>query len=308
MQSVRRPAARVGVAAASAAAGVAAALLLDSVVGTRTYVPLLAAVAICAALAGPAAAAGSAALAAVVMLPIALSQTADDVVRWLTFVATALLVVGFGELLERSRERVDLLAERLAGAERRFRAAEDASPVPFTLLEPVRDRDGRIVDLRFTYANRAALRLSRRTADELVGARMVADVPTAEPWLFPALVRVLETGEPLVAEREYEGVRVSGWFAFTAVPVGDGLATTIRDVTGEHRAAERDRLLSAVAAGVGAAPPLAPPGPAPAAPPGDGPAGHRPRGGGAPQGGPPLRPGAPPAPAAAPGPPAPPPA
>jgi PAS domain S-box-containing protein len=175
-----------------------------------------------------------------------------------TFVVSAAVVVGVGELLEGSRRRASALGERLTRAERRFRTAEDASPDAFALLEPVRDASGTVVDFRFTYVNRAALAMTGRGEDELLGRRIRGDLPPARDWLFEGCALALESGEPFVAEHEYAGARLSGRLAVTVVKVDDGVAVTARDVTDRFRAAERDRLLAAVAAAMDAAPEIAP--------------------------------------------------
>jgi serine phosphatase RsbU (regulator of sigma subunit) len=255
VQPARRPATRLALAVACAAAGLVATLVLDSLADTGTYAPPLAAVAVCIAVARVWPAALTAALCAAVLLPVALSGSSADLGRWVTFVVSAGAVLAFGAVLER---RTDVVSRRLAGAERRFRAAEEASPEPFLLLEPIRDERGAVADFRVAYANRAALALARRARERVVGARLLAALPPDKAWLFEACVGVLQSCQPFVTEIDHAGVQLGGRYAITAVPVGDAVAATIRDVTARHRAAERDRLLAAVAAATDAAPGLRP--------------------------------------------------
>ena len=69
--------------------------------------------------------------------------------------------------------------EAVAAAER-LRATIDSLIDPFVLLESVRDADGRLVDLRYVEANRAAVAYNRRPREELIGATMLE--------LFPGLL------------------------------------------------------------------------------------------------------------------------
>ena len=105
-------------------------------------------------------------------------------------------------------------------------------------LEAVRDADGRIVDFVWILANPAASHAYGIPADALIGSTYLEILPGArEAGLFDAFVRVVETGEPFQHELYYEADGLDGWFAVSAVRLGDGLAVTFRDVT-ERRQTE----------------------------------------------------------------------
>src|SRR5207302_1130085 len=89
---------------------------------------------------------------------------------------------------ERERRLTDICARKAAvfieraqaktqaeAVAQRFETVLEASAVPFTVLAPVRDESGHIVDLRLDYVNNAAAKTLRHSRDELVG-RCVTDM------------------------------------------------------------------------------------------------------------------------------------
>ena len=145
-------------------------------------------------------------------------------------------------------ERAVAVAAAFVGEER-LRAALSSMLDPFVLLEAVRDDRGRIVDFVYEYANRAAAEANRVPSDDLEGRRLLELLPGhIGSGMFERYAQLVETGEPLVYDgMEYEdvwgGVRDRRVFDVRAVPVGDGLAYTWRDVT--RRAALEEELARA---------------------------------------------------------------
>jgi PAS domain S-box-containing protein len=126
---------------------------------------------------------------------------------------------------------------RLEAAERRFRVAQDASDVAFTLLRAVRDGSGRIVDFEWTYANAAAGRVLNRPPEDLVGRRLLDRLPgnAGDSQLFDRYVRVVETGESHDLELRYSADGIDGWFRNLAAKLEDGVAIWFMDVTAQKR-------------------------------------------------------------------------
>lgn len=103
-------------------------------------------------------------------------------------------------------------------------------------FETVRDNDGTIIDFRWSVINPAAERIVRRSAMDLIGRRMLQEMPgrrTTEA--FEQYVSVVETGEPCIAELEFQHDGLDHWFLTTVVSLGDGVAVTHRDVTEQRR-------------------------------------------------------------------------
>lgn len=100
------------------------------------------------------------------------------------------------------------------------------------VFEAVRDDQGRIQDFRWLLANPRAEELTGRTVEELLGKRLLQEMPgNRDAGLFDAYVRVVETGEPATRELRYAHEGVEAWFHLTAVRVGDGFAVTFRNIT-----------------------------------------------------------------------------
>jgi PAS domain S-box-containing protein len=126
---------------------------------------------------------------------------------------------------------------QLEAAERRFRVAQDASDVAFTLLRAVRDDAGRIVDFEWTYANPAAGRVLKHPPEDLVGRRLLERLPgnANDGDLFARYVRVVETGESHDIELRYSADGIDGWFRNLATRLEDGVAIWFMDVTAQKR-------------------------------------------------------------------------
>jgi PAS domain S-box-containing protein len=132
----------------------------------------------------------------------------------------------------------------LAAADARFRAVQDASPDGSVVVESVRDDAGRIVDFASTYVNPAAERLTGRAAADLLGRRLLEQFPhVRDEGLFDAYVRVVETGQPYVAETEYRHDGMDHGLRLTVAKVGDGFHIHFADVSERLRAERRARFL-----------------------------------------------------------------
>ena len=172
--------------------------------------------------------------------------TAAPLVNIALFVLACLCLVGAGEATRRYHARS-------LAAERRFRMAEDLAFDGFGILEAVRDHQGAIVDLGWLYANPAMHKLLLRGRGELVGGRLLEQLPghRSHPALFPSCAEVIGTGAPKETEVFYDADDIRAWFRLHVVRLDDGVAISLSDVTGrkEHAAAlqqseERFRLLA----------------------------------------------------------------
>ncbi len=114
-----------------------------------------------------------------------------------------------------------------------FRTAINSTKEAFYMLEALRDNDGKIIDFVFVEMNKAGSDLLNMSADEVIGARLCELLPVnKEPRFFDKYVRVVEMREILDEEYqidvEYYKPR---WAHHTVVPMGDGIAITVRDIT-----------------------------------------------------------------------------
>ena len=118
-------------------------------------------------------------------------------------------------------------------SEERFRVAQDSSLVAFTILRAVRDDAGDVVDFEWEYANKAAARLLKRSVSELVGARLLQELPGnrhASP-LFEHYVDVVQSGVARTLQLTYDGDGIRGTFLNAASRLGDGVAVWFMDLT-----------------------------------------------------------------------------
>jgi PAS domain-containing protein len=130
----------------------------------------------------------------------------------------------------------------------RFRRALDAMIDSVAIAVSVRDADGQIADFRIEHINRVSVDGAGRTAEQIVG-RTVTDLYPhwRESGVLARLVDVVETGEPLVAERMHytdtvvDGTTIDGWWNLRVTRFGDGYLAAWRDVTEVVIAEQRDR-------------------------------------------------------------------
>ncbi len=133
--------------------------------------------------------------------------------------------------------------DALARDRARLAAILDALLDPHLLLEPVRDGEGGIVDVRCLEANAAACADSRRALEQLQGSSLRRLLPSVPPsaWLEPCRA-VIETGRPLVLDDIADTHRHDGTerrLDIRVVKVGEALSVSWRDVTERWRAAQR---------------------------------------------------------------------
>jgi two-component system cell cycle sensor histidine kinase/response regulator CckA len=133
-----------------------------------------------------------------------------------------------------------LLADRrstglqLRESEERFRVAQELSPDGFTILRPVRDAEGRVVDFIWVYENAAVARMNGSDPDAVVGRRLLEVFPSQRGTeFFEAYRQVAETGETRIFEAVAEGDSIPAptWFRLAVVGMGSDIAVLAQDIT-----------------------------------------------------------------------------
>jgi PAS domain S-box-containing protein len=126
----------------------------------------------------------------------------------------------------------------LADSEDRFRTAVNAMIEPFFIQVPVRDEQGRIVELEYQYVNQAAERLLQMPAQDIVGHGQLELFPSVrESGIWDAYVEAIETGTPVRFNTPMVNDHgVQGSFAVSATPSEQGLLVSARDETAARRA------------------------------------------------------------------------
>jgi PAS domain S-box-containing protein len=107
----------------------------------------------------------------------------------------------------------------------------------------VRGPDGRIEDFLFALANPAAERMTGRAAADLVGRRLLEEMPgNREDGLFERYAAVVDGGRADLFEHRYAHEGIDIWFRIQAAPLGDGFVVTFADITADKA---RETLLRA---------------------------------------------------------------
>jgi PAS domain S-box-containing protein len=129
----------------------------------------------------------------------------------------------------------------LRNSEARFRAAIDGSLDSFFMLKSERDDTGKIIDFVFVDMNRNAENFATLPRDQIIGQRIgpLTQPPALRATLLAKYVQVVEDG--VVLEEEFsipaQGLQAR-WLHHQIVPLADGIAVTLRDITERKQAEE----------------------------------------------------------------------
>lgn len=129
--------------------------------------------------------------------------------------------------------------ESLRKSEERFRLVQELSPDGFTILRPVRDAQGCIVDFTWVYENDAVARLNGTDPKAVVGRRLLELFPGHRDSSFLKVYRqVAESGASCIFEDVYSGESMLKpvCFRIVVVPMGEDIAILAQDITVRKRA------------------------------------------------------------------------
>jgi hypothetical protein len=130
--------------------------------------------------------------------------------------------------------------ELLRHNQERFRIAQDISPDGFTILRPVRDTSGQIIDFSWVYENPAVARMNGTDPEEIVGKRLLELFPGHRGTpILETYVHVAESGETCIFEADYSGETMAkpSSFRIVVVPMEEDIAILAQDIT-ERKQAE----------------------------------------------------------------------
>ncbi len=115
----------------------------------------------------------------------------------------------------------------------------NGSYTAITMLDSIRDEEGKIIDFIFQGGNKAAEDITGFSTKELEGKLLLKVWPKVKDDLFDMSVKVVESGDPVRIQRYYSDENYDHWFDISASRNGDGLVLTFHDIT-EHKKAEQE--------------------------------------------------------------------
>jgi len=114
-----------------------------------------------------------------------------------------------------------------------LRRTVDSSLDLVQVFQAVRDEQGAIVDFTWVLNNAAA----EQVYGDVIGQRLCEHNPgVIEEGIFDTFRQVVETGVPAQDERHYVHEQFDGWFYQSVVKLGDGVATTTRNISQRKKA------------------------------------------------------------------------
>ncbi len=136
--------------------------------------------------------------------------------------------------------------DALRASEERFRVVQELSPDGFSILRPVRNEQGRVVDFTWVYENATTARVTGTDPNTLAGQSLLDMFPSHRGTeILRAYQEVAETRERQVLEARYGAETVAPtWFRLAVVPLGNDIAVLAQDITRQREfQAELQRLV-----------------------------------------------------------------
>ncbi|PKL10706.1 MAG: hypothetical protein CVV52_17050, partial [Spirochaetae bacterium HGW-Spirochaetae-8] len=143
----------------------------------------------------------------------------------------------FNDITARKRAQEDL-RESLE----RFRIAQDMSPDGFTILRPIRDGQGQVVDFSWVYENAAIARLNGTDPDLVVDKRLLDLFPDhRDSRIFQTYQQVAQSGvlQTLEVWHADKSMQKPAWFRLVVVPMSGDIAILAQDLTDRKHTEER---------------------------------------------------------------------
>lgn len=131
--------------------------------------------------------------------------------------------------------------EALRKSEERFRVAQEISPDGFTILHPVWDDKGEVVDFTLVYENQAIARINGTDPQDVIGKKLLDLFPSHRGTsVFETYLNVAKSGKTQVLEEVYVGEILSKptWLRLVIVSMGEDIAILGEDITERKQAEE----------------------------------------------------------------------
>ena len=122
----------------------------------------------------------------------------------------------------------------LRKSEEKFRIAQEKSPDGFTILHPVFDQTGEVIDFTWEYENSAIARINQTIPKEVIGKRLLELFPEHQGTrLFETYIDVFNTKKIQIIEEMNVGNIVHGekWLRMIVIPMSEDIAILAEDIT-----------------------------------------------------------------------------
>lgn len=129
-------------------------------------------------------------------------------------------------------------------SEERFRVAQEMSPDGFTILHPVRNHKGEVIDFTWVYENQTVARINGTNPKEVIGKQLLDLFPSHRGTdVFEAYLKVASTRETCILEEVYAGEILSKptWLRLVIVSMGKEIAILTNDISERKQADEKLR-------------------------------------------------------------------
>lgn len=139
-------------------------------------------------------------------------------------------------IIDMTSDKYELLDNQaqLRRSEERFRIVQEVSPDGFTILHPLRNAEGDIIDFIFVYENQAIARINQTDPDKIIGESLLELFPAHRGTaLYEAYKQVANTSAPQVLEEIYAGEVLSEpvWLRLVIVSMGEDITILAQNIT-----------------------------------------------------------------------------
>ncbi|MBD3629294.1 PAS domain S-box protein [Cyclobacterium sp.] len=129
---------------------------------------------------------------------------------------------------------------KLSESEKRFRITQEISPDGFTILHPLRNNKGDIIDFTWVFENQAIANINETDPNDVIGRKLLDLLPSHQNTpLLKSFIHVANTGESRILEEVYVGEIIAKpiWLRLVIVPMGEDIAILTQNIT-ERKLAE----------------------------------------------------------------------
>jgi diguanylate cyclase (GGDEF)-like protein/PAS domain S-box-containing protein len=122
----------------------------------------------------------------------------------------------------------------LKKSEERFRIAQDMSPDGFTILHPVRNEKGEVIDFTFVYENKSIAQINQSEPEKVIGKSLLELYPDHRGTpIFESYASVANTGVYRIIDEVYVGQVISKpvWLRLVVFSIQENIAILAQNIS-----------------------------------------------------------------------------